>query len=72
MPVINRKPAGVDNNDKHYIKLIHRQSKNDTNNDASQVFASIPIGSAVVVQWKDGGLWTHGIIVGRGDHNHHN
>ena len=42
------------------------------NNDASQVFASIPIGSTVAVQWEDGGLWTHGTIVGKGDHNHHN
>ena len=48
------------------------QSKTDTNNDASQVFVSIPIGSTVAVQWEDGGLWTHGTIVGRGDHNHHN
>ena len=30
MPVINRKPASVDNDDKHHIKLINRQSKNDT------------------------------------------
>ena len=35
-------------------------------------FAFILIGSAVVVQWEDGGLWTHGTIVGTGDHNHNN
>ena len=35
------------------------------------MFASLPIGSAVVVQHKDRGLWTHGTIVGTGDHNHH-
>ena len=34
-------------------------------------FASIPIGSTVVVQWVDRGLWTHGTTVGMGDHNHH-
>ena len=44
MSVIVWKPVSVDNDDEHHAKLIHRQSKNDTNNDASQVFASIPIG----------------------------
>ena len=50
MPVIDRKPIGGDNDDEHHSKLVHRQHKNDTNNDASPVFASIPIGSTVVVQ----------------------
>ena len=72
MPVINRKPASVDNDDEHHMKLIHRQSKTNTNNATSQVFVSLPTGSTVVVQWEDRGLWTHGIIVGRGNHNHHN
>ena len=52
-------------------KLIHRQHRNGTNNDASPVFASIPIGLTVVVQQEDGGPWTHGTIVRKGDHNHH-
>ena len=51
---------------------MHRQHINNPNNDASQIFASIPIGSTVVVQREDGGPWTHGTIVGKGDHNHHN
>ena len=51
---------------------MHRQGKNDTNNEALQVFVSIPIGSTVAVQWEDRGPWTHGTIVGKGDHNHHN
>ena len=42
-----------------------------TNNDASQVSVSIPIRSPAAVQWEDRGLWTHGMIVGKGDHNHH-
>ena len=50
IPVIDRKRVIVDNNDEHQTKLVYRQGKNDTNNDASQVFASIPIGSTVVVQ----------------------
>ena len=49
MSVIHRKPVSVDNDDKHHTKSVNRQCKNDTNNDASQVFASIPIGSTVVV-----------------------
>ena len=72
MPVIDRKPVSIDNDDEHHIKLMHRQSKNDSNNDASQVFAYIPIGSSVVVQWEDRGPWTHGTIIGKGNHNHHN
>ena len=50
MPVKDRKPVIVDNDDEHPTKLVHRQDKNDTNNDASQVFASIPIGLTVAVQ----------------------
>ena len=69
MPVIDRKPTGRDD-DEHHSKLINRHHKNNANNDASPVFAYIPIGSTVVVQ-QDGGLWTHGTIVGKGDHNHH-
>ena len=72
MLVTDRKPGSVDNDDEHHKKLVHRQSKNDTNNDASQVFVSISLGSTVVVQQEDGAPWTHGTIVGKGDHNHHN
>ena len=71
MPVIDRKPVSADNDDEHLVKLLHRQSKNDKNNDASQVFVSIPIWSTVAVQWEDRGLWSHGTIVGKGSHNHH-
>ena len=50
IPLIDRKLFGGDNDDEYHSKLVHRQHKNDTNNDTSQVFASIPIGSTVVVQ----------------------
>ena len=72
MPMIDRKPVSVDNDDEHHKKLMDRQGKNDPNIDASQAFVSIPIGSTVMVQWEDKGLWTHGTIVGKGNHNHHN
>ena len=29
------------------------------------------MGSAVAVQHEDGGPWTHGTVVGKGDHSHH-
>ena len=51
---------------------MRRQGKNDPNNDISQIFVSIPIGSTVVVQQEDGGPWTHDTIIGNGDHNHRN
>ena len=70
MPVLEQKPIGEDYDDEHHSRLLERQHKN--NNDASPIFASIPIGSAIVVQQEDGGPWTHGTVVNIGDHNHHN
>ena len=69
MPVLDHKPIGKDNDDECHSKLIDRQHKN--NNDASLVFASLPIGSAVAVQQADGRPWTHGTIFDTGDHNYH-
>ena len=51
--------------------LIIRQKRNDKDKCTSKNFVSLPIGSAVVVQCKDGGPWTHGMIQGKGNHNHH-
>ena len=68
MPVLDHKPVGQECDDEYHSKLVDRQNKN---NNTSPVFASLPIGSAVVVQCEDGGPWTHGTIVGTGDHNHH-
>ena len=48
MPVLDWKPVGEDYDEKHHSKLLDRQHKN--NDDASPIFASIPIGSAVAVQ----------------------
>ena len=53
VPVLDHKPVGQDCDDDHHSKLVDRQHKNK--NDVSPVFASIPIGSAVAVQWEDGG-----------------
>ena len=48
MPVLDQKPIGKDYDDEHHSRLLERQHKN--NIDVSPIFASIPIGSAVVVQ----------------------
>ena len=48
MPVLDHNSIGQGCDDDHHSKLVDRQHKN--NNNASPVFASIPIGSAVVVQ----------------------
>ena len=70
--MFNRQVQGImpvlDHHD-HHNKLVDRKQKN--NNDASPVFACFPIGSAVVVQQEDIGPWTHGTVVGTGNHNHH-
>ena len=50
MAVIYRKPIDGDNDDEHHSKFMHRQHKNDTNNDASPIFASVPRESTAVVQ----------------------
>ena len=69
MPVLDQKPISKDYDDKHHSKLLDRQHKN--NNDASPVFASLPTGSAVVVQQENSRAWTHATVVNTGDHNHH-
>ena len=70
MPVLDRKPIDGSFDDKHHNRLIDMQHRN--NNDASPIFASIPIGSTVVVDREDSGMWTHGTVVGTGDHNPNN
>ena len=71
MPVMDRLPINIDNDDEHHKTLMHRQGKNDCGKDTSKIFTSIPIGSTVVVQKEDGGLWTHGTVVNKGDHSYH-
>ena len=68
--MINRPPIGLNKNDKQNEELIKRQTKNDKNHDTPRMYASILIGSTVVVQDEDGGPRTHGTVERRGDHNH--
>ena len=44
MPVLDHRPIGQDCDDEHHRKLLDRQHRNG--NDASQVFASLPIQSS--------------------------
>ena len=69
MPVIDHEPLIEDCDDDCHAKIIKRQQKND--NDTALIFSCIPIGSAVAVQQEDSRPWTHGIVVGTGDHNHY-
>ena len=71
MPTINRPLVGRDKHEEHYEVLIKIQTENDKNQDTPRNYVSIPIGSIVVVQHEDGGLWTLGTVEGIGDHNHH-
>ena len=48
MPVLDQQPICEDYDDEHHSKLLDSQHKN--NDDASPIFASIPIGLAVAVQ----------------------
>ena len=67
MPIINRPPIGLNNNDKHYKALIKRQTKNDKNHDTPRIYTSFHIGSTAVVQHEDEWPWTHGTVQSKGD-----
>ena len=61
--MVNRLPINLNNDDEHCEALVKRQTKNDKNHDTSENYASFPLQSTVAVQYEDGGLWTHGIVV---------
>ena len=50
--------------------MSQKTNKNDRNHDTFRSYTFIPIGSTVAIQWEVGGRWTHGTVVGKGDHNH--
>ena len=70
MPIFIRPSVNSNNDDEHYEALVERQMKNDKNHNTSGNYATFWLGSTVAVQHEDGGLWTHGTVVGRGDHSH--
>ena len=72
MPIINRMPINSDNDDDHYKGLVKRQIRNNKTCDTARNYDLFLIGSTVAAQQGDGGLLTHGRVVGIGDHNHNN
>ena len=49
--------------------ISQQTSKNDRSCDTSSNYASFSLGSTVGIQWEDGGLWSHGRVIGRGNHD---
>ena len=72
MQIINKLPINSDHDDEYYEALVNRQGMNDKKYDTARNYYLFSIGSIIVVQWQNGGLWTHGTVVGGGDHNHNN
>ena len=71
LPIISRPLIDINNDEEHYEALENRQIKYDKNQGTPRNYVSIPTGSTVVVQHKNGGPWTHCTVEGKGDHNHH-
>ena len=69
MPISNRLPINLDNDEEHCEALINMQAKNDKKYDTARNYDFFSIGSTVAVKWEDGGPWTPGTVVNRGDHN---
>ena len=65
MPITDRIPVGLDNDEEHHEAIIKRKMKDDKNKDTPKNYVSIPIGSTVAVQQEGGGLWNHGTIEGK-------
>ena len=70
MWVMSRLSINAYNDDDHNEALVERQRKAHKGYDTVRYYNSIPIGSTQVVQYEDGGLWTHGTILDKGDCNH--
>ena len=67
MPIINRPPVGIDNDEEHHKARVKRQIKNEKDKDTPKPFMSIPIESIVAVQKEYQGPGTHGMIEGKGN-----
>ena len=63
LPQMNRDPINQDNDDQHCEALEAHQRKNDRGKNTLKDLPIFITGSTVAVQWKDRGLWTHGVIV---------
>ena len=72
MPILNRLPIGIDNDDEHHKALVQRQTNNDRDHDTPINYTLLPIWSTAAVQQVYSDRLTHGTIVVKGDHNHNN
>ena len=72
MPIINRLPINSNNGNEHNKVTVTRQKRKDKNYATFRSYDSFSIVSTVVVHSEDGGLWTLGTVVERGDHIHSN
>ena len=70
MPKPNRPLINTNNDDDHYETPVERKTKAGKSYDTLREYYSIPVGSTEVIQRDDGGPWTHGKIIDKGDHNH--
>ena len=71
MPIIIRPAGNVNDDEEHFEALVNRQTKCYKNQGTPRNYVFVPTWSTVVIQHEDGGLWTHGTVEGKGDHNHH-
>ena len=67
MLVISMPPVNTDIDDEHHKTLVQRQVNAYKNYDTVRNSNSVPVGSTVAVEREDGGLWTHGATVDKGD-----
>ena len=67
--ILSRPPIHANSDNYHHETLVEIKSKAVRNYDTLRNYNSVPIGSTVVVQRQDQGLWTHGTIVEKGDQN---
>ena len=68
MPIIDRTPISIDNDDEYHKALVKRQTKNDKKYDPARNYTLLPIGSTVAVKREGSDRWTHGTTVGKGDY----
>ena len=70
MPILTRLLINIHNDDEHHKAVVKRQTKMIKEHDTTRNYSILPIGSTVAVQREDSYRWTHGTILGKGDHNH--
>ena len=60
----------IDNYDLDHKAFEANERKNDKGKNTEKDPTIFITGATVAVQWEDGGLWTHGMIVGPHTNDH--